>query len=198
MGSHRPGARDPGATGQPAYCTHPCTYCHIGHASYGPGKRVPRDSIKGAILSSSAIQESVLNEFDEEDKNDVINAIERFIQLQIEANVGLQLANLDKLIRDSTSYPSLSQLLQVIQSNSINTTNPLETLLNHRRLQIEDGSDTAVSTLCATVKTVREGPFTAESEVQKQLEQLKYSRTLAREIDSKLRTGAFHLQKSRM
>ena len=44
----------------------------------GPEKRVPRDSIKGAILSSSAIQESVLNEFDEEDKNDVIEAIERF------------------------------------------------------------------------------------------------------------------------
>jgi len=83
----------------------------------GPEKRVPRDSIKGAILSSSAIQESVLNEFDEEDKQDVIDAIERFTQLQLEANVGLQLANLDKLIRDSTSHPSLSQLLQVIQTN---------------------------------------------------------------------------------
>jgi len=67
----------------------------------GPEKCVPRDSIKGAISSSSAIQELVLNEFDEEDKNDVINAIERFIELQIEANVGSQRANLDKLIRDS-------------------------------------------------------------------------------------------------
>ena len=135
----------------------------------GPEKRVPRDSIQGAILSSSAIQESVLNEFDEEDKNDVIDAIERFTQLQIEANVGLQLANLDKLIRDSTSYPSLSQLLQVIQTNSINTTNPLETLLNHRRLQIEDGSDTAVCKLWASVEKVRESFRTAESEVNKQL-----------------------------
>ena len=130
----------------------------------------------------------VLNEFDEEDKDDVINAIERFTQLQIEANVGLQLANLDKLIRDSTSYPSLSQLLQVIQSNSINTSNPLEALLNHRRLEIESGSDTAVGKLWASVEKVRESFRTAEAEVKKQLEQIETARNLSLEIDSKLKT----------